>query len=80
MTVNAFDVHIGSKYQVVIPRAVRETLGLEPGDTLLFVVDGDKVTLRNKPASFTAALRGLHSDLWNADPDAWLNEQRDEWE
>jgi AbrB family looped-hinge helix DNA binding protein len=80
MTVVAFDVHVGKKYQVVIPRAVRETLRLEPGDILLFIVDGDDVTLRSRPASFTAALRGLHSHLWSGDPDAWLEEQRQEWE
>ena len=52
MTLEALDVHIGSKYQVLIPRVVREALGLEPGDTLLFVVDARKShCAASRPAS-----------------------------
>ncbi len=80
MTIETFDVHVGKKYQVVIPRAVREVLSLESGDTLLFIMDGDSVTLRARPASFTQTLRGLHSELWGDDPDAWLEAERGEWE
>jgi AbrB family looped-hinge helix DNA binding protein len=80
MTLQIFDVHVGAKYQVVIPRAVREALQLEPGDNLIFLVDGEKVTLRVRPASFTTALRGLHRELWPEDPGAWLEGERSAWE
>lgn len=71
--------HVSVKYQVVIPKPVREALGLRPGDTLLFLTEGDTVLLRPQPASFTQALRGLHRELWT-DPDAWLEEERATWE
>ena len=70
---------VSTKYQVVIPKAVREVLDLQPGDRLLFLVEGDTVTLRPEPASFAGALRGLHQDLW-PDPDQWLEEERASWE
>jgi len=70
---------VSVKYQVVIPKPVREALGLRPRDTLLFLVDGDTVLLRARPASFTRALLGLHRELW-PDPDAWLEEERISWE
>lgn len=75
----AFTARIGARYQVVLPKAVREMLNLHPQDTLLFVVDGDTVFLRPQPASFTEALLGLHRELW-PDPDRWLEEERTSWE
>ena len=70
---------ISSKYQVVIPRAVREALKLTPKDQLLFIMDGETVILLSRPASFTAALRGLHRGLW-PDPAGQIEEERATWE
>ncbi len=70
---------ISSKYQIVIPKLVREALDLQPQDMVLFLVDGDTVLLRPQPASFTETLRGLHKEIW-PDPDAWLEEERASWE
>jgi AbrB family looped-hinge helix DNA binding protein len=74
---------LSSRYQVVIPKPVREALELQPQDSLLFLVDRDgedvRVILRPQPASFTKALRGLHKDIW-PDPDEWLEEERSSWE
>ena len=75
----AITAKISSKYQIVIPKPVRELLQLRPQDTLLFLLDGDTVVLRPQPASFTKATRGLHKELW-PDPDAWLEEERSTWE
>jgi AbrB family looped-hinge helix DNA binding protein len=71
--------HISSKYQVVIPRAVREALKLTPEDQLIFLMDGEAVIVLRRPADFTAALRGLHKGLW---PDAvgQVEEERATWE
>jgi AbrB family looped-hinge helix DNA binding protein len=70
---------MSAKYQVVIPKAVREALRLQPQDTLLFLLDGDVAVLRPRPVSFTEALRGLHQEIW-PDPDGWLEEERTTWE
>ena len=75
----AIAAQISTKYQVVIPKAVREALDLQPRERLLFLLDGDTVILRPEPASFTEALRGLHRDLW-PDPDEWLEQERSSWE
>lgn len=69
---------ISSKYQVVIPKPVREALGIRPQDSLLFVIDGDTVIVRPQPASLTTALRGLHAELW-PDPDRQVEEERVSW-
>ncbi len=75
----AIVTQVSSKYQIVIPKPVREALRIQPQDSLLFVIDGDTVTMRLRPASLTAALRGLHADLW-PDPDDWLEKERSSWE
>jgi AbrB family looped-hinge helix DNA binding protein len=76
----AIAVRVSEKYQIVIPRVVRETLQLRPDDTLIFLVSGDSVTLRNRPASFTEAMRGLHKEIWPADTADWLEKERATWE
>jgi AbrB family looped-hinge helix DNA binding protein len=76
----AIAVRVSEKYQIVIPRSVRETLHLHPDDTLLFLVSGDSVILRTRPSSFTEAMRGLHKELWPAEPGDWLQKERDTWE
>ena len=75
----AITAKVSAKYQVVIPRLVRESLEIQPQDTLLFLLDGDTVTLCLRPANFTEAMRGLYQELWS-DPDAWLEEERSTWE
>ncbi len=69
---------LSTKYQLVVPKAVREALQLEPNSTLLFLIEGDQVILRPQPASFAAALRGLHKELWTK-PEEWLEKERATW-
>jgi len=70
---------MSTKYQVVIPKPVREALHLRPQETLLFLVDGGTVILRPRPERFTEALQGLHQEIW-PDADTWLEEERATWE
>jgi AbrB family looped-hinge helix DNA binding protein len=76
----AIPVRVSQKYQIVIPRAVRQTLDLHPEDTLLFLISGDTVILRSRPPSFTEAMRGLHKELWPDDSADWLEQERGAWE
>ncbi len=58
------DSRITGKFQVTIPKSVREILGLENGDLLVFVIDGGQISLRKgkleieKSRSLVAGLRG----------------------
>ena len=47
---------VGPKGQVVIPKDLRDELGIEPGDEVSFWCEGDHVALR--PARHRPALRG----------------------
>ena len=41
---------LGAKAQVVLPKEARQALGLKPGDTFAFIIDGDDVRVVRAPA------------------------------
>ena len=47
---------VGPKGQVVIPKALRDEMGIEPGDEVSFWIDGDHVAVR--PTTVRPPLRG----------------------
>ncbi len=79
MPVTTATAKVSSRYQVVIPKEVRRRLGLQPNDTLLFLMEDDRVTIRPRPRSFTQALRGLHQEVWQGRGEEWLREEREAW-
>lgn len=71
---------VSTRYQIVIPKEVRELLHIQPEDTVLFLIEGESVYLRPRPQSFTETLLGLHRHVWEDDPEAWLEKERAAWE
>ncbi len=61
-----------SKAQTTIPREIRERLGLRPGDTIVYEIDGDTVRLRKQESIDVAYLRALRAMLseWQTPEDA----------
>ncbi|MHB0875119.1 MAG: AbrB/MazE/SpoVT family DNA-binding domain-containing protein [Anaerolineae bacterium] len=54
---------VTSKGQVTIPASTRRAAGLEPGDQVLFLVEGGRITLIPMPARRLTQLKGaLASD------------------
>ena len=58
---------VGPKGQVVIPKAMREELGLEPGSEVEFEFDGDGVRVLRAGAAATAGLKGRYGSSGLAD-------------
>ena len=52
---------VGPKGQVVIPKSMRDRLGLEPGDPVQFEIDGQSV--RIEPVRAARSLRGRYAGL-----------------
>jgi AbrB family looped-hinge helix DNA binding protein len=67
-------------YQVRIPKAVREKLRLQPGDTLDFDEAAEHLSARKiadiKEERIRSVVGALRSDLKNVDMAQWLNELR----
>lgn len=56
-------IKVDKRYQVAIPKQIREALILKPGDYLeVKVVDGAVVMVPQ--ASYTARLFGKHQEVW----------------
>jgi antitoxin PrlF len=43
MSVSVHKARLGAKAQVVLPKEARQALGLKPGDTFAFVIEGNDV-------------------------------------
>ena len=52
---------VGAKGQVVIPKQLRDDLGLQPGAEVEFERDGDTVRIVAAGAAAAAGLRGRHA-------------------
>lgn len=71
---------VSKKSQIVIPKVIRETVGISEGDELIVDVEGDRVILRVKPKSYTKKLRGLHKNVWKGiEPKKYVRGERESW-
>lgn len=70
---------IGERYQVVVPKEIREALNLKPGDYLeVKIVDGSVVMIPQ--ASYTSRLFGKHQEVWQGeDAVAYVRRERESW-
>jgi len=74
-------VKVSRKYQIVIPRKIREALGLQPGDRLLLRLENDRVVMRLRTRSLARHLRGLHKEVWqDVDALSYVEQERASWE
>jgi len=72
---------LSGKNQIVLPKEIRQRLGVKAGDDLLFIVREGEIIVRSRPASFTRSMRGLHKQVWeNVEIDRWIAEERESWE
>ena len=70
------EVKLSSKNQIVIPREVRDQLGLKAGTKLLLVVHGDTVVMCRKPKNYAQAIQGIGRGLY---PPDYLENERKAW-
>lgn len=76
-------VTVGTKYQIVIPKEVRNKVkGIKPGSKVgMHAVSDDSIAVKVNPKSWAEESYGFMKDAWkNIDPIAELEKMRDEWE
>ena len=67
---------VGVKGQVVIPKAIRDEIGIKPGDEVTFEPDGKEVRVRrvdDDPQGRTAAVKALRG-IWSDSADGGTGE------
>jgi antitoxin PrlF len=74
-------VRLGKRFQLVLPKKIRQRLGLREGDVLLIEVTRKGILLVPKPQSYTQHLSGLHREVWqDVNVDEYLREERKTWQ
>lgn len=72
---------VSDKYQVVIPKAVREKLDIQKGQKLIAYIIDSCLILSPSSSSYTQKLAGLGQKLWaKIDPIEYVRKERQEWE
>ena len=72
---------VGSRGQVVIEKAIRDALGIEPGAIARQELVGDHVEIRFYPAEHEDSLRGIlaPSRKHRVPPEEWEERRRRAW-
>jgi len=70
------EAKLSSKNQIVIPREVREQLGLKPGDKIVLALHGDTAIMIRKPKKYSEALAGIMKGTY---PPDYLERERESW-
>lgn len=73
-------VKLSKKYQIAIPKSIRNKIGLSAGDILVMDVRKDEISLIPKPKSYTEYTKKLHSDIWEkTNIDKYIRDERESW-
>lgn len=76
-------VTVGTKYQIVIPKEIRNNIdGLKPGSKVsIHIADKNTLTLKTDPQDWLKRTKGLMTEAWKGiDTTAELEKMRNEWE
>jgi AbrB family looped-hinge helix DNA binding protein len=71
-------VRVGRRGQMVLPKAVREALGVTEGDQLWVEVEGNRVILRPVSSLVRESLGSLRG-TWGEEIASYLKEEREAW-
>jgi AbrB family looped-hinge helix DNA binding protein len=72
-------VRVGRRGQMVLPKAVREALGVTEGDQLWVEVEGNRVILRPVSSLVRESLGSLRG-TWGEAIASYLKEEREAWD
>lgn len=78
------DSKLSRKYQTVIPKKIRDALGIDEGNGLIWslrIVNNKKVVeVYPKPKSWSDYMRGLGKKTWEkVNVGEYINQLRNEW-
>lgn len=72
---------ISDKYQVVIPKILREQLLLKRGQKLITYILDSHIIMIPESKNYTESMAGLGKEIWRGiDPIEYVRKERQEWE
>jgi len=73
-------IKVSSKYQIVIPREVRERLNLKVGDKLIIKANNEKIIIYPQPRSYAKYSLGLGKEIWQGiNATEYVRKERETW-
>jgi len=73
-------ITVSSKYQIVIPREVRDKLNLKTGDKLIIKANNEKIIIYPQPKSYAKYALGLGREVWQGiDVIEYVKKERQTW-
>lgn len=73
---------LSQKYQIVVPKAVREKMKLRAGANVhIYSIDENRALLVRHPKDHVAALEGLGKEVWASlgGADSYIRKERATW-
>jgi AbrB family looped-hinge helix DNA binding protein len=73
---------VSPKYQIVIPKGIREKLGIQAGmEVTIEVLDNHHAVIRSGNVSYAKKLRGLGKEVWQSlgGTEAYIKRERSSW-
>ena len=74
---------VSTKYQIVIPKRIRQKLEIAPGMKLhIEVIDKESAVLHIKKIDVVKSLRGLGKEVWKSlgGADTYIKQERKAWD
>jgi len=76
-------VKLGRKGQMVLPKKIRDALGLKEGDSLMVVLQGKGQVILTTPEQYAALTKGMLKGTWGRNRqeiERYLKRERESWE
>lgn len=75
-------VKLSRKGQMVLPKAAREQLGLQPGDLVIITLKEGVLQIAPRPRKYAEYIRGLGGNMWKelGGGEAFHQEEVQSWE
>ena len=74
-------VKVSKRYQIAVPAAARQRLGIRSGDRLIVDIQDGMLILLPEPLNYTEHLAGLHRAIWEKiDGQEYVIQERKTWE
>jgi len=72
---------ISQKYQVVIPKEIREKTAIKEGQEMYVYSAGNSIILSPLPKSHSEKMLGLGQEMWkDVDPLEYIRQERLDWD
>ncbi|MEA3442766.1 MAG: AbrB/MazE/SpoVT family DNA-binding domain-containing protein [Chloroflexota bacterium] len=74
-------VKVGKRYQIVIPKKIREQLGVRVEDKLIASIRDGWIVMQPRPQRYSEYMQGLGKEVWRGiEATEYVKREREAWE